>query len=340
MAKGVFWIGQDGNVWVKGDQGTNSAGPVDANSQKYWMDQGYRGILDPNQYVGGSDGNWEGAKWLSFNNTGSAPTSGSGSGGTEFKDTTAQRQAVYAGLDSLGTVQNNRLSAEDAKLQELMGQYDFEKGKEQSRFGEQTTSNEQALSRNNQAAMLAAAQGGRGLRSTLAAMGALGGTGAVLADRAVMDSANRDLGGAKDSFETNAKTLQTAWGDFEDQDKRRRQQAQNTLKDNKQAVERDVLTERQKLLQDLAGLYEQAGNTGNYNQRMAEATSLTPQIAGMTRSTAQFTPQQASFNPGQLANYLAGNRDMTVGRQAGASSATALNNPLYALSSRREEELV
>jgi hypothetical protein len=172
-------------------------------------------------------------------------------------------------------------------------------------------------------------------------MGALGGTGSILADRAISDSANKDLGGARDNFETNAKTLQTAWGDFESLDKRRRQQADNTRTSNKDAVESDILTERQKSLQELAGLYEQAGNTGRYGELMGQATSLTPQIAGLSKSRSAYTPVQGGFNPGELGSYLAGNRDMTVGRQAGSTNQ-ALNNPLYAFSgnTKRDEELV
>jgi hypothetical protein len=269
-----------------------------------------------------------------------APAGGASGSGTQFKDTTAQRQAAYAGLDSLGTVQANKLADEDVAYGNLTGQYDTEFAKEQGRMTDQTAKNERSLASNTQAGMLAAAQGGRGLRATLAAMGALGGTGGVLADRAIMDSANKDLGGARDNFETNAETLQTSWGDFEDQDKRRREAAMATRDANKRAVEGDVLAQRQKLLQDLAGFYEQAGNTGQYNTRMAEATSLTPQIAGRTAPRQALTRQDASFNPGELGSYLAGNRDMTVGRQAGAEAGTALNNPLYALSNKREEELV
>lgn len=44
---GAYWVGQDGNVWVKGDQGVNSAGRYDANSDAYWGSRGYAQIADP-----------------------------------------------------------------------------------------------------------------------------------------------------------------------------------------------------------------------------------------------------------------------------------------------------
>lgn len=268
-----------------------------------------------------------------------APAGGSG-GASQFKDTAAQRSSAYSALDALGGVQQNRLTDEDIAYQNLMGNYDAEVGSERTKFNDQTMSNEKTLASGSQAAMLAAAQGGRGLRATLAAMGALGGTGSILADRAITDSANKDLGGAQENFETNAKTLQTSWGDFEDSDKRRRKAAETTRDTNKKSVEADVLTQRQKLLQELAGFYEQAGNTGNYNAKMAEATSLTPQIASKSAPRQAYARDTASFNPAQLDSYLAGNRDMTVGREAGATTGTALNNPLYAFTGKKDEELV
>jgi hypothetical protein len=236
-------------------------------------------------------------------------------------------------------VLSNRLADEDVAYSNLMGVYDTERGVEKGKFDEQVISNERALSAGNQAAMLAAAQGGRGLRATLAAMGALGGTGAVLADRAIMDSANKDLGGARENFDVNAKTLQTAWGDFEDSDKKRRREAETVKTGNKKAVEADVLTQRQKLLQDMASYWEQAGNTGEYGRVMGDATSLTPQIAAKSAPRMAYTPAAASYSPGNLDTYLAGAQDMRVGRKAGGvSESTALNNPLYAFSNSKEKE--
>lgn len=52
---GVFWIGQDGNVWVKGHQGVNSAGAQDNNSINYWSARGFRQIDDPNPVGGGGN---------------------------------------------------------------------------------------------------------------------------------------------------------------------------------------------------------------------------------------------------------------------------------------------
>lgn len=334
-----YWIGQDGNVWLRSDNGSvqNMGQPIKevnggveayygsavANKIDDWATVGKDAPTDPNNSFGRSKGG------------SSAPT---------FKDTSALRNAAFSALGALDTTKANRYAAEDLALQDIITKYDNERMTEEGKFNDQTTGNEKSLSANQQAAMIAAAQGGRGLRATLAAMGALGGTGAVLADRAIMDSANKDLGGARENFETNAKTLQTAWGDYDKLDKDRRQEAERTRESNRKAIDADVLGTKQKLYQDLAGYWEDAGNTGEYNRYMAEATALTPEIAATTRPASRaYSPTKGGFNPAQLGSYLAGNRDMTVDRQAGASGAggaQALNNPLFALSKPKEEELV
>lgn len=332
---GSFWRGADGQVYVSGDTGTNAAGAWDANTEKYWSDRMYQLIDDPVTMVAGSST----SRAPSSGTGGSAPSGSTGSAAPQFKDTTALRSATQASLNALDPVLTNRLADEDVAYGNLIGTYDAEVGAQRGKLDEQVVGNEKALSTGNQAAMLAAAQGGRGLRATLAAMGALGGTGAVLADRAIMDSANKDLGGARENFDVNAKTLQTAWGDFEDSDKKRRIEAETVRTSNKKAVESDVLTQRQKLLQDMAGLWEQAGNTGEYNRLMGDATGLTPQIAAKSAPRMAYTPTEASYSPGKLDSYLAGAQNMQVGRKAGGVGAsTALNNPLYAFTGSKEKD--
>lgn len=53
-SQGVYWRGADGNVYVKGSQGTNSAGRFDSNSNNYWQQRGYSYINDPNSPSAGS----------------------------------------------------------------------------------------------------------------------------------------------------------------------------------------------------------------------------------------------------------------------------------------------
>lgn len=48
---GAYWVGNDGNVYVKGAQGTNAAGKADANTNTYWQSRGYQQIANPGNNV-------------------------------------------------------------------------------------------------------------------------------------------------------------------------------------------------------------------------------------------------------------------------------------------------
>lgn len=51
--RGSYWVGQDGNVWVAGSNGTNNAGRFDNNSHAYWQGKGFNLTQDPNPGSGG-----------------------------------------------------------------------------------------------------------------------------------------------------------------------------------------------------------------------------------------------------------------------------------------------
>lgn len=48
---GVFWVGSNGRVYVKGHQGINDAGAADGNTASYWGSRGFTQIADPNAPV-------------------------------------------------------------------------------------------------------------------------------------------------------------------------------------------------------------------------------------------------------------------------------------------------
>lgn len=100
---GSFWQGQDGNVYVAGNQGTNSAGAWDPNSQSYWQNQGYNLINNPNptpQVNGATNGSG-----------GNVLSGGGGGGGTV--DPLAQQKTSF--LNQLpAALQNITQSGQEA----------------------------------------------------------------------------------------------------------------------------------------------------------------------------------------------------------------------------------
>ena len=241
--------------------------------------------------------------------------------------------AAYGALDPARATANARARGD---FDNTIKQYDDQFTIDQGRYGQQTTQNEQNLTGNRQAALLQAAQGGQGLRAVLAAMGALNGTGSVLAGRAISQSANKDIGDAQNTFETNASSLQNAWADTEAQDKQRRAQAQTALEAAFNNNDTSFYNNKIDILGKLANAYG-AGN-GKGQQYANEAASLYDTVAKIPQGQAvSYTPVSSLYSPQNLSNYLAGTNNLQVQTQAGNSQP---NSPsVVATVSKRKDEL-
>ena len=262
---------------------------------------------------------------------------GDGSGGTQYQDTTASRNATQTSINSLDEILNNALAKITGTYDNIVAGYDQNDAQNETAYQTQKSANENNRQQQHQNALLSAAQGGRGLRATLASLGALGGTGSLLANRAISDTANADIGAADKTFDTNATTLSTA-DDYTKADQlKRRQEAADAKAGEESAARNDSLTLRQNLLKDMSGFWGKAGNNAQADNYMGQASSLTPQIASNTR--AQVTPYKATdlaYNAGQLQNYLGGAKNMAV-QAGGGQSGAAINSPLFATTRKRDD---
>lgn len=215
-------------------------------------------------------------------------------------------------------------------------QYDDQFGIDQQKYTGQTTQNEQNLTGNRQAALLQAAQGGQGLRAVLAAMGALNGTGSVLADRAIGQAANKDIGEAQNTFETNASSLQNAWADTEAQDKQRRNQANSALQAAFNNNDTSFFNNKIDILGKLANIFGTGSSQGaNYSN---QAASLYDTVAKIPQGQAvSYTPVSSLYSPQNLASYLAGTNNLQVQTQSGSDAAATPS--VVATVSKRKDEL-
>lgn len=245
--------------------------------------------------------------------------------------------ATYKAVDSLGVEQDTGYRNIDDSYNSLVSRYNKEAGQNEADFQEQTESNTNSLTKNKQNALVAAAQGRRGLRGTLSALGALSGDGGVLADRAVTTAANQDIGEAADTFAGNAQTLDKSIKKARDDDADRRAEAETTRTNQRTALEGSIASKRQNYFQKLAEIFGQADQTGAANDWLGKAGGLNNEIASKSRvvSTA-FAPRAAAFTPGDLESYLAGAGDMTVDVDAGGMGADA--NPSSIVAGRRKKE--
>lgn len=246
--------------------------------------------------------------------------------------------ATYKAVDSLGVEQDTGYRNIDDSFNSLISRYNKESAANEADYNEQTETNTGNLQKNKQNALIAAAQGRRGLRGTLAALGALSGDGGVLADRAVTTAANQDIGEAADTFATNAQGLDKAIKKSREEDADRRAEAQTTRNNQRTALEGSIAAKRQNYFQKLAEIFGQADQEGAANGWLQRAGDLNNEIASKTRvASTAFAPRSAAFTPGDLESYLAGAGDMTVDVTAGGTGEGANPTSLVAGRKRKEE---
>lgn len=243
---------------------------------------------------------------------------------------------AISSLDTERAVGNKNI---DDSYGSVVGRYDQEAQRAKGDYDEGVVTTNTNLQKDKQNAYVAAAQGRRGLRGSLAAIGALSGDGARLADRAVTQGANEDIGGAAETATTNIGSLDKAKRNFDDEDKQRRADAETARNNSKTALEGTILSKQQQYYQKLAELFAEGGKTGEASTWLNKAGDLNSGIA--QRTAVQASPivaKSANFTPGDLESYLAGAGDMTVQVDAGANGAQTPAT-ILAQKKRREEEL-
>lgn len=326
MAGQVYWRGADGNIYLKG-AGGNGAAVTNMGANAPVWDYGLNGAVQIDDPGGGGGGG--------------GPTlqaTGSGSSAPTYKDTSAQRNATNVSLGSLDTILNNSLSGADAEYGSVRDAYDIEDADNLTKYKGDVEKNEITRDGNTQASLLSAARGSRGLYATLASLGALGGTGRTLANRAISTEANADLGAGEKSFETNVENLFDARSTVEKQEKQRRLDAEKVWKDTRQNAENDYYTNKQRLSNEMAGHWQDAGNFGEANNWTNAASAYTPEIAARTKvNPSQYAKNPLAYKAPELAKYLGGMNSTAVDVAGG----NPINGALYTTTTpRKDKELV
>lgn len=302
-SNGVYWIGADGNVYVKGAKGTNSAGRADANTNSYWQSRGFGLINDPVPQQPGAT-----------QQAAQTAPSGGGGGGTAAPAKPDRSNSIalnLAGLGSLDSSFNSGNAAIDQQLADVEGIYNTEKTAATTRFDSSNTSNNQNYQKNYQTSLVNAAQGRQGLFGKLASIGALSGDGITLANRAVAKGANDDISGAADTRDANASMLKEKFDDFTLEDERRRSEAKSAAAAAKKVNQGNTAKTRQEYYTKLSNDYAEMGNEGEAKRYAGMAGSLFPEIALAATPAAGIQRQTAAFTPSTLADYMAG-QDSTI----------------------------
>lgn len=252
--------------------------------------------------------------------------------------TDAQLSPLLSALSSLDTVLANRNKQSNDEYGRAIAGYNAQDAIDAAAHGQNVTQNEQTLTANDQAALLNAANGASGLRGVLSSLGGLAGSGMDVIRRLVGLAANSDAGAARQTFDTNANNLNTAWSQTTQAEKQRRADADATLQNNLQNNKADVLNSRQGIYQQLANLW--GADTAQGADYASKAGALAAPIAATTKATvAPYAAASSLFSPAALQSYLAGTQNLNAAASGNdnGGSATPINSPVY--STRRKDTL-
>ena len=249
----------------------------------------------------------------------------------------AARENTQKAIDSLTTESQVGNTNIDENYGSILSKYNKEAGSNEGDYTEQSTTNNQNLLKDKQNSLLAASQGRRGLRATLASLGALGGTGSELADRAVTTEANADIGETTNTFATNAQGLDKAIKKFRDEDEDRKKELVTSRDNQKTALKGTLAEKEQTYYQKMAELFNDEGNTVSATDYLNRAGNLNPVIAESTKvASTPFTQRSAAFTPSSLEEYLAGAGDMTVSTKAENMGPTT--SSLFAINQKKKKQ--
>lgn len=250
----------------------------------------------------------------------------------------AQANPLLQALSGLDTTLSNNLKGVRDTYDQQMREYNDRFARDRANWEENVATNEGGLQSQRQNKMLSGARLSQGLNSILASMGALNGTGQFLANQAVEGITNRGLGEATETFQANARNINSAWEEAEQEARNREERAKQIRADQEANVRADILNRRQKILSDLGNLY--GPDTVEGARYLGQAGSLYGQIAETTRpNVAQYQEASSLYSPEALDSYLSGIGNTQVTSESrGSGGGVPVNSPLFAGTRRRRDE--
>lgn len=331
----VYWLGADGNIYLKGNKGVQNVGrPFNGNDSlkdqgfdSTMMSAGATRIADPNPP----------------RQAAAAPQNPNGGGQAAAPaappkvDKSSSIALNNAGLAAVDQQLNSNVSAIDRSLNDLKGRYNAEATANEASYTENSNNNQNNLQKNKQTAYVNAAQGRQGLFGTLSSLGALSGSGIDLANRAVQKGANDDLSGAADNYSENQSGLDTSIGTFRREDEFRKKDADTRAADAKVNASNQASKDRLNFFGNLINDYSAMGDEANAKAFTAKASALYPALAETSRPNASLNYSSAAFTAPSLENYLAG-ADSTVVNATPTQPGQELPGLVAAPTKKRERQ--
>jgi hypothetical protein len=315
---GVFWIGTDGNTYMKGDgfnggQVTKWSAPLQSP-----QNLGFTQIDDPvNPPVSRAPSN---------------PTGG----GTQ---TPALNQAAVnntqIALDQLPGLLQAALQAEGQRYQNTVNDFGTQEKQQRGTYDQSTTTNQQNYDQTYMDSIRAGTKGLGGLFNILRGTGAAGSTVEGDVRDIVGGVTANDIRTGADTQKENQTSLDSSLGAFLTDLDRKRRMNEDTRVNNERAITRDNQTQMQDLLSKMAGFYGDAGRTAERDSFMTRAGELTPGIAQNSRAQlSAYDTTPVAVQAPQLTAFAAPTQpDVAVAPDNGQ-----VGSGIFTMSDRRRKE--
>jgi len=254
---GVYWYGQDGNIWLKGNDGVKNVGALDdirgtdfanaifANNQR---------IDDPNPGNPGAN---------SSQNTAPAPRQTGNSAPANKPLNQAQVDATNQSLGSLGQILANAYASAQTGYDNARDQLNAQEATQRARYDQESLKNQQNYDANLGASLRA---GRSGLSGLMAALRGGGGGGNDYArnwiQNTVADTTANDIREGYNTFDENRTAQDNNLSTFLTDLAGKRRENEDALVNNRRAADLYDAQQKQGLYQKLADLYGEAGNAG------------------------------------------------------------------------------
>lgn len=245
----------------------------------------------------------------------------------------ASTDPLLASLSHMDEILGNKNQASNDEYNTAMNGYNASDAIDSQNHAQNVARNESTYTKNNQAALLNAANAATGLRGQLSAMGSAGGSGQHVIDKLVGLAANSDAGAARGTFDTNAEGIGQSWDTAQHQAEQRKLEAGATHDNNLQNNEASVLNSKQSIFQQLAQLF--GAGTAQGDDYASQASALAAPIAATTKaSVAPYAASNSLFSPAALQSYLAGTQNLNVSTAGGS---TPINAPAYMATQKKDQ---
>lgn len=278
MAAGVYWIGADGNTWVKtAATGVKNLGPNPSQNQNAVMLlNGLDRVNDPNP-----------PKQKTSSSPAPAYSGGGGGGGAVAAPKVLNQAGVdntQRTIDEIPGLLEAALAAERTRYGNTVREFQEQEGMQRKAYDGSTVTNQQNYDANFMDSIRAGIKGLGGLMSLLRGTGAGGGTAEDIARDTVGGVTAGDIRTGADTRDENQGALDTSLSTFLTELGRKRNSNEDAFENNQRAVRRDTDTQLQDLFGKMAGYYGDVGDEGNANKWMSRAGDLTPAIARNSRT--------------------------------------------------------